>query len=254
MKPPAQKLTGFTRERIPAHQGRFRNALLDALDAEIVARLHLRPVEFELEHEIEFPGSVIDHLYFIEEGMASMTTTFRDGSQVEVGMFGYRSVMGVSALMGTKRSLNRVYTQIAGHGYASPVEVARTEFALGGAFQRLALGYVQAQLVQVIQLAGCNATHNYEQRLARWLLICADRARCDTFKMSHEFLSDMLGSTRSTMSIAAAQLKSENLIQYTRGVIHILDAKGLEKKACECYQVVEDYLDSYLQFDSGIAN
>jgi Mn-dependent DtxR family transcriptional regulator len=72
--------------------------------------------------------------------------------------------------------------------------------------------------------------------------------------MSHEFLSDMLGSTRSTMSIAAAQLKSENLIQYTRGVIHILDTKGLEKKACECYQVVEDYLDSYIQFDSGIAN
>jgi CRP-like cAMP-binding protein len=254
MKPAAQKLTGFTRERIPAHQGQFRNALLDALDAEIVARLHLRPVEFELEHEIEFPGSVIDHLYFIEEGMASMTTTFRDGSQVEVGMFGYKSVMGVSALMGTKRSLNRVYTQIAGHGYASPVEAARTEFALGGAFQRLALGYVQAQLVQVIQLAGCNATHNYEQRLARWLLICADRARCDTFKMSHEFLSGMLGSTRSTMSIAAAQLKQERLIEYTRGTIHILDAKGLEKKACECYKVVEDYLDSYLQFDSGIAN
>jgi CRP-like cAMP-binding protein len=254
MKPAAQKLTGFTGGPALPHQGQFRNALLDALDAAIVARLHLRPVEFELEHEIEFPGSVIDHLYFIEEGMASMTTTFRDGSQVEVGMFGYKSVMGVSALMGTKRSLNRVYTQIAGHGYASPVEAARTEFALGGAFQRLALGYVQAQLVQVIQLAGCNATHNYEQRLARWLLICADRARCDTFKMSHEFLSGMLGSTRSTMSIAAAQLKQERLIEYTRGTIHILDAKGLEKKACECYKVVEDYLDSYLQFDSGIAN
>ena len=228
MKPLVQKLTGFVRERTPPHQ------------------------VFELGHEIEFPGTVIDHLYFIEEGMASMTTTFKNGSQVEVGMFGYKSVMGVSALMGTKRSLNRVYTQIAGHGYASPVEAARTEFALGGEFQRLALGYVQAQLVQVIQLAGCNATHNYEQRLARWLLICSDRAHCDTFKMSHEFLSGMLGSTRSTMSIAAAQLKKERLIEYTRGVIRILDAKGLEKKACECYAVVEDYLDSYIQFDSGM--
>jgi CRP-like cAMP-binding protein len=252
MKPLVQKLTGFVRERTPPHQGQFRNALLDALDAGVVARLHLRPVVFELGHEIEFPGTVIDHLYFIEEGMASMTTTFKNGSQVEVGMFGYKSVMGVSALMGTKRSLNRVYTQIAGHGYASPVEAARTEFALGGEFQRLALGYVQAQLVQVIQLAGCNATHNYEQRLARWLLICSDRAHCDTFKMSHEFLSGMLGSTRSTMSIAAAQLKKERLIEYTRGVIRILDAKGLEKKACECYAVVEDYLDSYIQFDSGM--
>jgi CRP-like cAMP-binding protein len=254
MEPPGQKLIGFTHQPGLVPMGHFRNAVLDALDAEVVARLHLRPVVFELEHEIEFPGSVIDHLYFIEAGMASMTTTFKNGSQVEVGMFGYKSVMGVSALMGTKRSLNRVYTQIAGHGFASPVASARAEFALGGAFQRLALGYVQAQLVQVIQLAGCNASHNFEQRLARWLLICADRARCDTFKMSHEFLSDMLGSTRSTMSIAAAQLRNEHLIQYTRGVIHILDAKGLEKKACECYKVVEDYLDSYLQFDSGIAS
>jgi len=234
------------------HPGQFSNALLNALDADVIERLHLRPVAFEVQHELEYPGTLIDYLYFIEAGMASMTTTFKSGGQVEVGMFGYKSVVGVSALMGTKRSLNRVYTQIAGRGFASPVEAARREFALGGAFQQLALGYVQAQLVQVIQLAGCNATHNFEQRLARWLLVCADRARCNTFRMSHEFLSGMLGSTRSTMSIAAAQLKHEHLIEYTRGVIHILDTKGLENKACECYAVVENYLDNCLEFDSGI--
>ncbi|MDP9051684.1 MAG: Crp/Fnr family transcriptional regulator [Acidobacteriota bacterium] len=205
-----------------------------------------------MEHELEFPGKLIDYLYFIESGMASMTTTFQNGSQVEVGMFGFKSVIGVSALMGSKRSLNRVYTQIAGHGYAAPVDSARKEFALGGMFQRLALGYVQAQLVQVSQLAGCNATHSFEQRLARWLLICADRAQCHTFRMSQDFLSGMLGSTRSTMSIAASQLRQDHLIDYTRGVIHILDVKGLESKACECYNVVEDYLDNFLQFDSGI--
>jgi hypothetical protein len=170
-----------------------------------------------------------------------------------VGMFGYKSVIGVSALMGTKRSLNRVYTQIAGSGFASPVERARTEFALGGDFHRMALGYVQAQLVQVIQLAGCNASHTFEQRLARWLLICGDRAQCDTFHMSQEFLSSMLGSTRSTMSIAAAQLKQEGLIDYKRGLIHILDLNGLRKKACECYAVVENYLDDYLDYDAGIS-
>jgi len=251
---PARNSPGVTQERVLLPPGRYRNAVLNALDSEIVARLRLRPVAFELGHEIEFPGSVIDHLFFIEEGMASMTTSFRDGSQVEVGMFGYKSVVGVSALMGSRRSLNRVYTQIAGHGYASPVGAARAEFRLGGAFQRLALAYVQAQLVQVIQLAGCNATHSFEQRLARWLLICADRANCDSFKMSHEFLSSMLGSTRSTMSIAASQLKHQKLIEYTRGVIRILDAKGLEKTACECYSVVEHYLDNYMQFDSGLAD
>jgi CRP-like cAMP-binding protein len=236
---------------LPLQSAGFKNTLLKALDAEVIARLHLRPVVFELEHELEFPGSLIDHLYFVEEGMASMTTTFKDGSQVEVGIFGYRSVVGVSALMGSKRSLNRVYTQIAGRGYASSVEVSRREFALGGPFQRLALGYVQAQLVQVIQLAGCNATHSFEQRLARWLLICADRAQCDSFKMSHEYLSNMLGSTRSTMSLTAAEFKHQGLIEYTRGLIHILDSKGLEKRACECYCVVEGYLDNYTQFDGG---
>jgi CRP-like cAMP-binding protein len=249
---PLHNSTAFRDGQPVALDGRFTNALLSALDREVVDRLRLRPVKFELEHELEYPGRLIDNLFFLEDGMASMTTTFRNGSQVEVGMFGYKSVVGVSALMGSKRSLNRVYTQIAGSGYASPVEAARKEFSLGVPFQQLALGYVQAQLVQVIQLAGCNATHNFEQRLARWLLVCADRAQCNTFHMSHEFLSDMLGSTRSTMSIAAAQLKHENLIEYTRGVIHIVDAKGLEKKSCECYRVVEDYLDNYMQFDSGI--
>src|ERR1035437_604767 len=183
MTSPAPRPNDFTDARLLLHVGRFKNALLKALDAEVIARLHLRPVTFELEHELEFPGNSIDNLFFVEEGMASMTTTFKNGSQVEVGMFGYESVIGVSALMGTKRSLNRVYTQIAGNGYSSPVEVAREEFGLGGSFQPLALRYVQAQLLQALQSAGCNAAHDFEQRLARWLLICADRAHCNTFKM-----------------------------------------------------------------------
>jgi CRP-like cAMP-binding protein len=234
------------------HAGKFKNMVLKALDGETIARLHLRPVTFEVEHEIEFPGNAIDYLYFVEEGMASMTTTFKNGAQVEVGMFGYESVIGVSALMGTKRSLNRVYTQIAGHGYSSPVELARTEFVRGTLFQTLALRYVQTQLVQALQSAGCNATHSVEQRLARWLLICADRAHRATFAMSHEFLSEMLGSTRSTVSVTAAQLKKEGLIEYTRGVIHILDAEGLERRSCECYGIIKHHLDSYAEFDGGV--
>ena len=218
----------------------------------MISRLCLQPVVFELEYEIEFPGSPIDHLYFVEEGMASMTTTFKDGSQVEVGMFGYEGVIGVSALMGTKRSLNRVYTQIAGHGYSSPVEIARREFGLGGDFQSLALKYVQTQLVQAAQSAGCNAKHNLEQRLARWLLLCADRTHRNNFKMPQEFLADMLGTTRPTVSLAAGHLKEKGLIDYTRGLIHILDVAGLETEACECYRIIRDHLDNYAEFESGI--
>jgi len=233
--------------------GPYRNALLNALGAKIVSRIHLSPVTFELQHEIEYPGIPIEHLYFVEEGMASMTTTFQDGSQVEVGMFGFESVIGISALMGTKRSLNRIYTQIAGSGYSAPIADARREFELGGLFQSVVLRYVQAQLVQTAQSVGCNARHNAEQRLARWLLICADRARSDTFVMSHEFLADMLGTTRSTVSMAAGILRDKNLIDYRRGAIVILNAKGLEEMACECYHIIRDHLENYLEYDNGIA-
>ena len=230
----------------------FKNTLLKALDGEIVERLRLQPVKFKLKHEFENRGDLIDHLYFLEEGMASMTTTFKDGSQVEVGMFGYESVIGVSALMGTKKSLNRVYTQIAGHGYSCHVEDARREFRLGGKFQFLALRYVQAQLVQALQSAGCNAKHNFEQRLSRWLLICADRAHIDTFKISHEFLADMLGGRRPTISTTAGILKRKGLIENTRGEIRILDVPGLMKTSCECYLIIKDHLDNYTEFDTAI--
>ena len=230
----------------------YKNTLLKALDGDVIERLRLQPVKFELKHEIENPGNPIDRVYFLEDGMASMTTTFKDGSQVEVGMFGYESVIGVSTLMGTKKSLNRVYTQIAGHGYSCHVEDARREFRLGGAFQSLALRYVQAQLVQAMQSAGCNAKHNIEQRLARWLLLCADRAHIDTFKISHEFLADMLGVRRPTVSTTARSLKQKGLIEYTRGEIRILDIPGLTKTSCECYLIIKDYLDNYAKFDTAI--
>ena len=232
----------------------YKNSLLRTLEPDVIARLGLKPVAFPIFREIEYPGSPIDYIYFVEEGMASITNTFADGSQVEVGMFGYEGVIGVSALMGTKRSLNRVFTQIEGRGFSSPLDAARKEFARGGGFQHLALRYVQAQLVQAMQSAGCNAKHNIEQRLARWLLLCADRVQSDTYRLSQEFIADMLGSTRPTVSVAAGILKEEKLIDYTRGRIRILNVPGLERRACECYHVIKNHLDNYTEFDSGIVS
>jgi len=215
----------------------YKNSILKAVGPEIVGRLGLRPVKFELGHEIEFPGESIKNLFFVEQGMASLTTTFEDGSQVEVGMFGYESVIGISAL--------------EGHGYACSIESGRREFARCGNFQDIALKYVQAQLVQAMQSAGCNVKHDLEQRLARWLLLCADRAHTDTFIMPHEFLSDMLGATRPSVSVTAKQLKDKNLIHYSRGVLRILDSTGLQRTACECYGTIKRYLDNYAEFDRG---
>lgn len=235
-------------------EGKFRNyqnTLLKTFDSELIARLHLVPLVFKTGQRIEQPGKSIKSLYFLESGMASMTTTFRDGSEVEVGMFGYESVIGVSALMGTIQSLNHVYMQVEGTGYRCSYEHALKEFERFGVFHNLCLRYVQAQLVQSSQSAGCASKHNYEQRLSRWLLISADRAHIETFKMSQEFLSHMLGSTRSTVSVVAGTLKKETLIDYKRGVITILDRKRLEERSCECYQVVRTYLANYEKFDTA---
>jgi CRP-like cAMP-binding protein len=229
----------------------FKNAVLNSLSSDVLKRLDLRPLLFPLLHEIEFPGSLPSSLYFVETGMASMTTTFQDGSQVEVASFGCEAVIGIPSLLGTNRSLNRVYTLITGTGYTCPTRTALNEFRRGELFQTIALRNMRMQLIQTSQTAGCNARHNLEQRLARWLLICADRTNQRRFPVSHDILADMLGSTRPTISVMANILKQAGLIEYSRGVVMIRDFEGLEARACECYKIISNYFDDYVEFDRG---
>jgi CRP-like cAMP-binding protein len=234
------------------HVGLFNNSLLRHMDADVLSRLQLRRVDLPVRTDLEVPGNQIDHLFFIEKGIGSMTTLFENGVQVETSMFGYESVVGLSALMGVRKSINRIFMQLSGFGFACPVGAAEAEFNRNGIFQKLTLRYVQAQLTLSTQNAACNATHTYEQRLARWLLICADRAREDTLELAQEFVSEMLGSTRSTVSIAAARLKAKGVIEYRRGTIVLLKKKELEQEACECYRVVREHLETLTNFESGL--
>ena len=227
----------------------FKNRILHLLDTETIQRLQLKRLSLEAGYEIENPGEPIAHLIFLEDGIGSMTTTFDDGFQVEVGMFGAESVMGASALIGTRRSLNKVYMQLTGYGFACKTEVAVQEFARNQRFHDLVLRYVQALLVQACQSAGCNSHHNIAQRLARWMLLCGDRCESPTLNLTHEYLADMLGSNRSTVSVAAESLQNEGLIRYSRGKVTILDRSGLERRSCECYRVVRDHLADYLEVD-----
>jgi CRP-like cAMP-binding protein len=231
----------------------FKNYVLRHLDTDVIRRLQLRRVDLPVRHDLEVPGQAIRNLFFIEAGIGSMTTAFENGVQVETSMFGCESVIGVSALMGVKRSLNGTFMQLPGHGYSCDVARAAEEFRTNGLFQQLALRYVQAQLTISTQNAACNATHTYEQRLARWLLICSDRSGLDSMDMAQEFVSEMLGSTRSTVSIAAAHLKAKGLIDYRRGTIMLLHKDALEREACECYRVVRNHLESLDSFDPGFA-
>ena len=230
----------------------FKNGLLQRFDSETIERLDLRAVDLPVNREIEFPGNPIDHLFFIEEGMASMTTTFDDGFQVEVALAGWESVQGASVLMGTRKSLNRVYMQVAGHGYSTKTSLATAEFKRCGVFQDLTLRYLQAQFIQSAQTAGCNAHHSVQQRLARWLLLCADRNGGRILPLSHEYIADMIGANRSTVTVISGQFQSLNLIQYTRGKITLVDLPGLENMACECYRVVRDHLTNLTEYDQGL--
>ncbi len=229
----------------------FTNSLLRHLPTDAITRLKLEAIELPGSYDVETPGAPVESILFLEDGIASMTTAFENGVQVETSMFGYESVIGISALMGVRQSLNRIFMQLSGRGFRSSVAVAEAEFKRGELFQKLTLRYVQAQLTVSTQNAACNATHTYEQRLARWLLICSDRARLDSFALAQDFLSEMLGSTRSTMSIAASHLKAKGLIDYHRGSIILLDKQKLEREACECYRVVRDHLGSLSQFDTS---
>jgi len=229
----------------------YRNTVLRHLSQEIIGRLELTRVKLPVDREIEFPGNEIKTLIFIEKGVGSRTTTFRNGTQVEVALAGYESVLGASAMMGTHHSLNRVYMQIGGYGYSTRKVIAAEEFERHGDFHRLVLRYTQAQFVQSAQTAGCNAQHSIQQRLARWLLLVHDRMEGEELPLSQEYIAHMLGVQRTSVTIQAGKLQKAGLIRYTRGKIEILDEDKLERKACECYRIVRDHLSNYADSDLG---
>jgi CRP-like cAMP-binding protein len=229
----------------------FKNKILQRLDSDVIQRLQLKQVYLPSGKEIEIPGEPTRKLIFIEDGVGSMTTTFQEGFQVEVGLFGVESVMGASALIGTRRSLNKVYMQIEGYGFACPMALAVSEFSRFGKFHDLVLRFIQAELVQTCQSAGCNAHHEISKRLSRWLLLCADRFESSTLPLTQEYLAHMLGNSRPMVSVAAKSLQQEGLIKYSRGKVEILDRPGLENHACECYRVVKEHLDNFLEVEQG---
>ncbi len=227
----------------------FRNTLLRNLSAETISRLRLIKMELPIRREIEFPGNEIKHLFFLETGAASMTTTFLDGGQVEVALYGSEAVLGASFLMGTRRSLNRVYMQIPGYGYSIKSALAAEEFKRHGEFHRLILRHNQAQFIQSAQTAGCNARHSIGQRLARWLLLCDDRVEHGSIDISQEFIAEMLGNGRTSVNVEATRLQKLGIITYSRARINVRDRLGLEREACECYATVLNDLQHYADDD-----
>jgi CRP-like cAMP-binding protein len=228
----------------------FRNRILQSLPAESRQNLRLKPILLPVAFDLEIPGDPISRLFFLESGMASTTTTFLDGTQAEIAMSGIESIVGAGVLVGTRRSLNRVYMQIAGQGFSCTRADALAEFNRFSRFHDLCLRSIQAQYIQSAQTAGCNARHTVEQRLARWLLLCANRSGSHTFNVSQEFMADMIGNSRPTVSTVAGELQQQGFIKYQRGHLTILDPKGLERRSCECFRAVLDYLQNEIDWDN----
>jgi len=227
---------------------RFRNIVLQHLEPDAIERLQLRPVTLKAGQVLESPGSSFDELVFLEEGIASLTTIFEDGAQVEAGMFGCESAIGSPALMGLRNGRSHIAVQVPGHGYASGKNAAEREFRRMECFHDLILRYMQSQILQATQSAGCNARHNVQQRLSRWLLLCQDRTDIETLQLTQEFLAAMLGVERPAVTVVAGKLQGQGLIDYSRGRVRIVDRDGLEKLACECYAVARRELEAFASY------
>jgi len=213
---------------------------------------HLVPVELPLERQLSEPNQPIDYLYFLNSGLISTDAVTLKGEQVEVGLIGREGFSGLPALLDQPQMSHTVIMQGSGEGYRIRSSVVRSEFLKGGTLQKLVHAFAYLQLVQITQSVLCNRLHEVEARLARWLLSSADRMESETLHLTQEFLAQMLGVQRSTVTVAAGEMQRNGIIGYSRGRIHILDRPGLTAKACECYGIVNSSYDRLLKNgDSG---
>jgi CRP-like cAMP-binding protein len=185
------------------------------------------------------PGESMRNVYFPLSGVISLMTMLRDGSAIETATVGNEGMVGIQAFLGGGAGGNtQAMGQVSGETLRMNADHFRAEVDGGGKLRQVMLAYSQALLAQISQGGACNGSHSIPERCARWLLECHDRAGSDQFVLTQEFLSDMLGVRRPSVTVAARTLQNAGVIDYTRGRITILDRQGLEEAACECYQVI----------------
>jgi CRP-like cAMP-binding protein len=220
----------------------IQNSLLAALPRKSYLGLQsgLVPVELEFGKIIYEPGQTIHEVYFPTQSLVSLLTLVEGHLALEVGLVGWEGMVGFPIALGVDVSPVRALVQGGGSALRMSAARFRTELRRCPPLQRQLYRYVNTMMAQISQTAGCNRFHVVEPRLARWLLMTRDRVRSGEFRMTHEFLSHMLGVRRVGVTEAASALHERKLIDYSRGAIRILDHRGLEKAACACYERVKD--------------
>jgi len=188
------------------------------------------------------PGEVVDAVYFPLDGVVSLVTPLEDGAIVEVATIGNEGLVGVPVVLGGSLAV-RAISQVAGRSLTMSASDFLDEMANSQPVSRLVQNYLQALFGQISQAAACNRLHSSEERLSRWLLMSHDRIGKDEFIITQEFLGQMLGARRATVTLAAGILQRAGLIRYHRGHIEIVDRDGLEDVSCECYRVIRSELE-----------
>ncbi len=224
------------------------NKILAALPPEEFEPLadKLKPVPLVLGEILYMPEQQIEYVYFVNSGVVSLLAALENGATVEAGVIGPEGMAGISVILGANSTANQALVQAEGQALRISSKDIQAQFRKGGQLRDLLLRYTHTLFTQVAQTAACNRLHSIEQRLARWLLLTQDRVGSNDFVLTQDFLSRMLGVRRAGVSVAANTLRQAGLIDYHRGTMIILDRAGLENYSCECYGIVRNEYNRYL--------
>jgi CRP-like cAMP-binding protein len=236
-------LTALT--QIPA----FRNQILAGLPREKYSSLfsNLRRVSLNAHNILYYVEDDIRCAYFIDTGIASLMSISTEGnSSIEVGNVGREGMIGMPVLLRQAKMPYEVVMQLPGDALAVSAEILKQEFEREGELKDRLLSYTHALAIYMSQLGVCNHFHTVDKRLCRWLLISSDRVQSPRFHLTHESLSQVLGTGRSGVTMAATKLQRLGLIEYHRGQITILDRPGMEAVSCDCYRITTEVFGHYL--------
>jgi CRP-like cAMP-binding protein len=213
------------------------NWLLAALEPEVLASFEpqLEKMDLPAGQVLYEAGEEVRYAYFPQDAMISLVTILQDGGVVEMGVFGREGVIGFVGAVTNRRAFGRYLVQLPGSASRMPVTALQEAFDTHPGVRSLFMRYIEVLLEQTFQIVACNAVHGVEARCCRWILTTQDRVGKSDLPLTHEFLAEMLGVQRPTVSIVTRTLQTAGLITQRRGGITVVDRAGLEDAACECH-------------------
>ena len=222
---------------------RPRNQLLATLPREDLLSLwpHLEPVPLVRGSTLAAADEPLTRVYFVEAGIVSLVGVFEDCTTSEMAMVGREGLVGLCTLLGGDAAFGQCVVRAPGLALSLEASQFRSAVHTTPRLRVACENYARAFLREALQTAACNSVHRVEERCARSLLTSYDRSDGQTLSLTQEYLADMLGVCRSTVSVAAGALQEAGLIRYRRGAIEVRDRTGLEAAACECYSIIRDH-------------